>query len=198
VYAISQGILIFVWLLDTKWQIRPPWSKSERKHRSDALFQTSIWVIISTGIFLALLTAVGGTFMQLVGIYRNCICTAGIKYAFNFAEGIVDLASDTQKNRNSWVFWWNAGIAALAFFSVVLLVASFHELWMIESCNNVIRGLKEQAGNNNTREKTYEKHDEEEQAESMGLLPKSQAMPQISSVDGPDLEEEITSYSHHP
>lgn len=86
--------------------------------------------------------------MQLVGVYRNCICIAGLKYAAPAfrSGGVVDLATDTQEHRESWKFWWDAGCAALSFFLTVLLLSSFHEMWMKEKCERIIEILAEQEG----------------------------------------------------
>lgn len=95
-------------------------------------------LLVSTALLPAILSVVGGTIMQLAGVYRNCICIAGLKYAFNYNGGRVDLATDTQQNRDNWSSWWRNGVAALSFFALILIAAAMHETWMKERFKYVV------------------------------------------------------------
>lgn len=70
--------------------------------------------------FGSLLAAVGGTTMQIVGIYRNCICAAGARYWWNInkANPPIQLASDTQDARDSSFSWISMGVVATAFMAL--------------------------------------------------------------------------------
>jgi hypothetical protein len=81
---------------------------------------------------------VRGTVMQLVGVYRNCVCKAGIRFWLNHAGGVVELATDTQFDRDSWIVWWVNGISALGLFFFVLLLTYFYNMWMKENCTTII------------------------------------------------------------
>jgi len=56
---------------------------------------------------LSLFSAVGGTLMQIIGVYNNCICYAGAKNWWNLWEinPSVNLASDTLLARNAASYW---------------------------------------------------------------------------------------------
>lgn len=56
---------------------------------------------------LSLFSAVGGTLMQIVGVYNNCICYAGAKNWWNLWEinPPVNLASDTLLARQASNYW---------------------------------------------------------------------------------------------
>lgn len=132
-------MLIFVWLIDV--------SQTIKNNRPGLLWRATLWILVYViGIPLGIFSTVGGTIMQLAGVYRNCICIAGLKYVAPVfrSSGIVDLTTDTHEHRDSWWFWWWAGCAALFFFSVVLLVASFHKMWMKEKCEKIIKFLADQ------------------------------------------------------
>ena len=101
-----------------------------------------IWLLVSIALLLSIFTVVGGTIMQLVGIYRNCICQAGLRYVFNYDGGIVQLASDTQQNRNNWLVWQTNAMVALSFFAFVLLVAALNETWMKEKFKYNVRRMR--------------------------------------------------------
>jgi hypothetical protein len=95
-----------------------------------------------TAIFFGALSTVGGTIMQLVGVYRNCICKAGLRFLINHDKGTVELATDTAEARNSAVIWWRNGIIALAFFAGILLLACLYEMWMKRKCRAIIEKIK--------------------------------------------------------
>jgi hypothetical protein len=167
---MSQGLLIFVWFIDTTKRIESLWSDDRGKNKSDAMFHTAIWIVIGSGISLAALTTVGGTTMQLLGVYRNCICIAGIMYAFNYNGGVVDLATDTKEDRDSWTFWWRAGLTAFCFFTAVLLVASFHEMWMKQKCDKIIEQISSMTPYRKEGNENEEKEEAQEELEYMELL----------------------------
>ena len=57
--------------------------------------------------------------MQLLGVYRNCICNAGLKYAFNYAGDMVELATDTQADHDSGRIWVGVGIGGVSFIRFI-------------------------------------------------------------------------------
>ncbi|KAH8595794.1 hypothetical protein B0O99DRAFT_143579 [Bisporella sp. PMI_857] len=70
--------------------------------------------------FGSFVAAVGGTTMQVVGVYRNCICYSNAIYWWNL-QGInpsVNLASDTANARNSSNNWIVMGSTATVFMAV--------------------------------------------------------------------------------
>ncbi|KAH8769691.1 hypothetical protein BGZ57DRAFT_897524 [Hyaloscypha finlandica] len=56
--------------------------------------------------------------MQLLGVYRNCICKAGLRYWLNTAGGTVNLASDTQAHRDSGLLWGRFAEVGLVFIGI--------------------------------------------------------------------------------
>lgn len=70
--------------------------------------------------FGSLLAAVGGTVMQISGVYNNCICYANAPSWWNIKElnPPIQVASDTQAARTSSSFWIGMGITATAFMAL--------------------------------------------------------------------------------
>lgn len=54
----------------------------------------------------------------------------------------MELATDTQIDRDSWIVWWSNGIGALGFLSCVLIFACFYNMWMKENCKSIVRHEK--------------------------------------------------------
>ena len=129
-YGISQLVLIAAWFIQTAWPI-------DTAARTGGLWFKSLWTAMITAILFGALSTVGGTIMQLVGVYRNCICKAGLRFLINHDKGAVELATDTAEDRDSSVIWWGNGIIALAFFAGILLLACVYEMWMKRKCKAI-------------------------------------------------------------
>ncbi len=94
---------------------RTPFQKMLRK-----LFTGLGFKIISMPFwFGSLVSAVGGTTMQIAGVYRNCICYADAKTWWNIDKinPSINVASDTQDARNSSVYWMWMGSTATIFMA---------------------------------------------------------------------------------
>jgi hypothetical protein len=74
VYAISQVCEMFFWAWEARLKVRYGAKWSETNTRAKAI---SWWGQVFVGFF-AVLAAVGGTFMQVLGVYRTCVCKVKI------------------------------------------------------------------------------------------------------------------------
>lgn len=87
------------------------------------------WPLVMVGGSSAVLTAIGGTTMQLMGVYRNCLCNVPIQYwrprqpetwfivSSNFPEEI-------ERSRH----WWKiTGGAAIAFLGLMAFVGWWYQ-----------------------------------------------------------------------
>ena len=128
-------MLIISWYIDVMF-IDNRSSASNRK-----LSRPMLLLLVSTGLSLASISVVGGTAMQLAGVYRNCICNAGLNSAFNYAGALVDLATDTQLDRDNWSVVQINGSAALSFFAFMLIVAAMNEMWMKEKFKDIVKQM---------------------------------------------------------
>ena len=70
--------------------------------------------------FGSFISAIGGTTMQITGVFRNCICYSDARtwYNINNINPAVDLASDTLDARNSSHFWIKMGTTATVFMAL--------------------------------------------------------------------------------
>ena len=70
--------------------------------------------------FGSLVAAIGGTTMQITGVFRNCICYTDARtwWNINNIDPAVNLATDTQDARNSSVYWIKMGSTATVFMAV--------------------------------------------------------------------------------
>jgi hypothetical protein len=85
------------------------------------LFSGRSYVALSTPFwFGSLIAAIGGTTMQIVGVYRNCICYANANTWWNIdaINPAINLASDTLNARNASGYWIWMGSTATVFMAL--------------------------------------------------------------------------------
>ncbi len=93
----------------------------KEKSIAQKLFTGMGFKIISAPFwFGSFISAIGGTTMQITGVFRNCICYSDARtwYNVNNINPAVDLASDTLDARNSSHFWIKMGSTATVFMAL--------------------------------------------------------------------------------
>lgn len=102
------------------------------------------WSATSMALAGSLFTSIGGTMMQIMGVYRNCLCYVTTQYWLNPNEGPgINIASDTQEQRDSSQNWITMGTTATAFMAIVCymgyryqLELRHHFVAVVEALNN--------------------------------------------------------------
>ncbi|ORY09776.1 hypothetical protein BCR34DRAFT_567918 [Clohesyomyces aquaticus] len=81
--------------------------------------------------------------MQLVGVYRNCICKAGIRYALpgNRAYGTVRVSTDNVDHRNSAMDWMGIGITGISFVGVLSVWGWLYQARIRARCKTLVENL---------------------------------------------------------
>jgi len=130
VYACSQIGLVFCWFCyHFHTGEKSPWIK------------WSVYVFGSIFLGFADFSAIGGTIMQLLGVYRNCVCKAGLGNWLLSRDGIVSLATDTAEHRDYAHLWIKIGSAGIAYIGVVCVVGWGYFMKMKEKCKKQIEAL---------------------------------------------------------
>ena len=83
---------------------------------------TMLYVLAAIG---SLFTSIGGTLMQILGVYRNCRCYITTFFWINTENAVVDVATDTDGQRRSSRNWIFMGVAATSF----MVFCSFLGWW---------------------------------------------------------------------
>jgi len=138
-YALLQllQMLLWVWVFtcsetDKKGVLHSPtnifrteWTDyKEKEHRPRALNKIACLVWWSLAIIFGLgsiFTEIGGTMMQILGVYRNCLCSIPIRYWSNrHASGayLYMSTSSRQDIKNANTFWKGSGAAAVVFLGI--------------------------------------------------------------------------------
>ncbi|KAH7026891.1 hypothetical protein B0J12DRAFT_609813 [Macrophomina phaseolina] len=116
IYASSQIMLASIAVIETSMQ-----HNVGRKPVS-ARIRPGDWVTFalkSVLMFCSLVAAAGGTLMQIVGVFRNCICYVNASsWTPDIHQGKINVASDTREQRNSSSNWIVMGSVATGFMGL--------------------------------------------------------------------------------
>ena len=140
-YLACQTLLVFLWFFHSSHKLR--------ELRKDPTIKLRLWltlwivsiVYVVVG-FLALGIAMAGTIMQLLGVYRNCVCKAGLWYGLpttkDTSRALVLISTDTADMRESAWLWKRCGIVGIAWVGVCSIVCAIHRLRMRQRCLNLV------------------------------------------------------------
>ncbi|KAK4221104.1 hypothetical protein QBC38DRAFT_143110 [Podospora fimiseda] len=120
VYCISQILLSILWVVDFKYYrsqtTSPRGHSSQIKTISKIIFFPSLVLGFTTSIF----TSIAGTFLQILGVYRNCLCKVPIwrwTHWWDISvrdDFLVSLGSNSAEGiKNASKFWLPTGITSI-------------------------------------------------------------------------------------
>ena len=119
IYACSQAWLIFVWLYDLHVRINVQ-DCLQRRSVPPFWERYAYLAAMSIGFAAAIFTAIGGTLMQILGVYRNAKCKLNIQSWPGTGSGrkrtfrlSTNNAIDIYEARHNWTWMGAAGIAFL-------------------------------------------------------------------------------------
>jgi hypothetical protein len=100
--------------------------------------------------FGSLMAAVGGTTIQIVGVYHNCICYAGATswWNINNLNPAFNLASDTQDARNSSGYWIWMGSTATVFMAVNCYIGWWYQRLTRHRFTHTVKDMYEDGSRN--------------------------------------------------
>jgi len=93
---------------------------------------------------------IAGTIMQLLGVYRNCLCKAGLLYGFPTTHygrdtAQVKLSTDAQMDRDQAHNWMMLGGFGVAWLVILCAVVGWHRVRMRQRCLDLIDDLHKRA-----------------------------------------------------
>lgn len=107
-YAVLQLVLIFM----AVWRDWRPISPSSCEHRTRSSFLLLVFLLSVFNSFV-------GTMLQIMGVYRNCICYIPVSYWFHPDDTPVrHLAGDTLERRNASRYWTVIGYGSMGFLTI--------------------------------------------------------------------------------
>ncbi|KAI1478862.1 hypothetical protein K445DRAFT_23961 [Daldinia sp. EC12] len=126
VYAISQVCEMALWTCAARLRIRygTRWSETNPIAK-----RICWWGQVFVGFF-AIFAAVGGTTMQLVGVYRSCACKVPVRYWPRLSDpnAYIVLSDNTAEDIEAAQRWWTVtGSTAVVVVGIVCALAWWHQ-----------------------------------------------------------------------
>jgi hypothetical protein len=109
IYVLSQSWLIFLWVLTFSPYIHHP-------------YWSYIWFpLAALGGCGAVFTSIGGTMMQIIGVYRNCKCLLPIQHWGDPHSQVLLTISKNSKDDilEAVTYWRGTGSGAIAFLGLI-------------------------------------------------------------------------------
>lgn len=129
-YAGLQGALVLISLLRYYFEDKGFLREHPRWKRFLSNFTFTIFIILTIG---SAFTSIGGTMMQVMGVYRNCFCyviaSQWWKIMLHHRDPgyVINVAGDTQNLRNSSENWVIMGTVASGFMAVACYVGYWYQ-----------------------------------------------------------------------
>lgn len=144
-YAAFQVILTFITTLnaatknDDFWVSHPKTRKFCRRTALVVIFVASVG---------SLFTAIGGTMMQIMGVFRNCLCYVNARYWLHPDSYIgISVASDTQDQRISSRYWVVMSSVATGFMALVGYIGWWYQRQIRQEFIVEVKALDSQRDN---------------------------------------------------
>lgn len=98
-------------------------------------------------VFVSFVAGVGGTIMQLAGLYRNCYCSCNIRSLWNPISSpgsSLNLASDTLLHRQlAETYWSNTGMTGLCLLAGICFSTWWYQHNIKKNCRRLIEGVQD-------------------------------------------------------
>ena len=131
-YMLCQFCLILLWI----WNILSTdlirdGQQYIQQTKTNTSWRAWIWYSIVTIIILcAIFTAIGGTMMQIIGVYRNCLCDIPITvwHKRYDADQLFIISTNSKDDiHKSRTFWKGTGVTAVVFLTSVSFIGWWYQ-----------------------------------------------------------------------
>lgn len=131
-YMLCQFCLILLWI----WNILSTdlirdGQQYIQETKTNASWRAWVWYFLVTMIILcAVFTAIGGTMMQIIGVYRNCLCDIPITVwhkRYDANQLLVISTNSKDDIHRARTFWKGTGITAVVFLTSVSFIGWWYQ-----------------------------------------------------------------------
>ena len=140
VYMICQFTLILLWIWNVQSAVllddlssyvpvtRNPFSSPPSAHPQTSWYPWAWYPLVIITISCATFTAIGGTMMQIIGVYRNCLCDIPITTWHNRANELLVISTNSADDIHRAVtVWTGTGVTAVVFLGFVSFVGWWYQ-----------------------------------------------------------------------
>ncbi|CZR67951.1 uncharacterized protein PAC_17850 [Phialocephala subalpina] len=144
VYVCSEVLLLLLWIWDLATKVerpRPgvaepcggntPGERTEVREISTSylsiLSSVIFWILTTMGLFGATFSAIGGTMMQIIGVYRNCLCKISVGH-WKDKNMTLFLSTNNRMDIEEALHWWlMTGAVATGFLGVICYIGWWYQ-----------------------------------------------------------------------
>ena len=141
VYMLCQFCLILLWIwniqsttLGNRYEIyhpatRIPWTPDHNfMNASNAWYPWVWWPLVIVAVAIATFTAIGGTMMQIIGVYRTCLCMIPVTAWRRPDDYILVISTNSADDiSKAQTVWKGTGAAAVAFLGFVSFIGWWYQ-----------------------------------------------------------------------
>lgn len=98
----------------------------------------TVYILYALSWLGCLFVVLGSTLMQVIGVYRNCFCYVNAPEWYHRDSAIVQVATDTQEQRESSHNWIIFGGTATAFMGICCLAGWWYQMVIRERYRDVV------------------------------------------------------------
>jgi hypothetical protein len=119
-YFIFQFVISLIWLWDFQWEKRSPLLQE-----GSSWMPSPYCIFMTIGLTGSLFTTIAGTFLQILGVYRNCLCRIPISAWSSGNYDIVISTNSADDIKYAEHFWLPTGVTSI----VVLILVCYIGWW---------------------------------------------------------------------
>lgn len=121
-YFIFQFLIGLTWLWDFQYEERSPLTQGE-----SSWLPSSYSIVMGLGLAGSLFTTIAGTFLQILGVYRNCLCSIPISAWSSGIYNIVISTNSADDIKYAEHFWLPTGITSIVILILVCYVGWWYQ-----------------------------------------------------------------------
>jgi len=162
IYMLCQFCLMLLWIwniqtttLDDDFQPHVPVRRNpliandhSRKHSSTAWYPWVWYPLVVIDVLCATFTAIGGTMLQIIGVYRNCLCNIPITVWHRpYDDDVSFVISSNSAEDIHWAqtIWTGTGVTAVVFLGFVSFVGWWYQMRLRYEFKKIIMMIDERS-----------------------------------------------------
>ena len=144
-YMLCQLCLILLWIWNIVSTQRVPKGQQHIEvTKTKTFWRACIWYPLVTSIIAcAVFTAIGGTMMQIIGVYRNCLCDIPITvWHRRFENQLIVISTNSEDDiQKAKTYWKGAAITAVVFLTAVSFIGWWYQKRMRYEFEKLIKKI---------------------------------------------------------
>lgn len=96
-------------------------------HGISCSYSVIYWFLVTLGLVAAIFTAIGGALMQIIGVYRNCLCKISVQHWIHKGANMVLSTNNPGDIDSALHFWLRTGAGATGFLGLICYIGWWYQ-----------------------------------------------------------------------